>query len=169
MVNMVAWVERRFNFDFPVDLYLNILARFRGTPARLEDAVRDLPRERLVARPDGKWSIQENAGHLLDEEDLFGKRLDDYLAGAEFLTPAAYQHRDLPYNNWDLVDILNRFRAARGRQVQRLLALRSDDFSRSAWHPRLKVQMRLVDHLLFFAEHDDHHLARIWEIRCGYR
>jgi hypothetical protein len=24
--------------------------------------------------------------------------------------------------------------------------------------------MRLVDHLCFVAEHDDHHLARIWEL-----
>jgi hypothetical protein len=24
--------------------------------------------------------------------------------------------------------------------------------------------MRLVDHLYFAAEHDDHHLARIWEM-----
>jgi hypothetical protein len=24
--------------------------------------------------------------------------------------------------------------------------------------------MRLVDHLYFVAEHDDHHLARIWEM-----
>jgi hypothetical protein len=24
--------------------------------------------------------------------------------------------------------------------------------------------MRLVDHLYFVAEHDDHHLARIWEL-----
>jgi hypothetical protein len=25
--------------------------------------------------------------------------------------------------------------------------------------------MRLVDYLLFIAEHDDHHLARMWELR----
>jgi hypothetical protein len=31
-------------------------------------------------------------------------------------------------------------------------------------HPRLKQPMRLVDHLYFVAEHDDHHLARIWEM-----
>jgi len=24
--------------------------------------------------------------------------------------------------------------------------------------------MRLVDHLYFVAEHDDHHLARVWEL-----
>jgi hypothetical protein len=27
--------------------------------------------------------------------------------------------------------------------------------------------MRLVDHLYFVAEHDDHHLARIWEMING--
>jgi hypothetical protein len=31
-------------------------------------------------------------------------------------------------------------------------------------HPRLKVPMRLVDHLCFVAEHDDHHLARLWAL-----
>jgi hypothetical protein len=24
--------------------------------------------------------------------------------------------------------------------------------------------MRLIDHLYFVAEHDDHHLARVWEL-----
>lgn len=168
-MNMVAWVDRRFNFDFPVYLYPNILARLRGTPARLEDAVRGLSQEQLIATPFAKWSIQENAGHLLEEEELFRLRLDEFLAGAESLTPAAYLHRALPYNNWTVEPILENFRMARDRQVQRLLALRSDDFGRSAWHARLKLRMRLVDHLLFFAEHDDHHLARIWQIRCDYR
>jgi len=30
---------------------------------------------------------------------------------------------------------------------------------KTAWHPRLKVRMRLVDLAYFVAEHDDHHLA----------
>jgi len=29
------------------------------------------------------------------------------------------------------------------------------------------MPMRLVDHLYFVAEHDDHHLARIWELITG--
>jgi hypothetical protein len=29
--------------------------------------------------------------------------------------------------------------------------------------------MRLLDHLYFIAEHDDHHLARIWELIDGVR
>lgn len=37
-------------------------------------------------------------------------------------------------------------------------------FARAILHPRLKKPMRLVDHLYFVAEHDDHHLAFIWEL-----
>jgi hypothetical protein len=37
-------------------------------------------------------------------------------------------------------------------------------FARAIPHPRLKTPMRLVDHLYFVAEHDDHHLARIREL-----
>jgi uncharacterized damage-inducible protein DinB len=159
------WIERTFNFDFPASLYLNVLARFRGTPARLEDAVCGLTRQRVIARLEGKWSIQENAGHLLDEERLFRRRLDEFLAGAQTLTPAAYLHRQLAYNDGEMQDILKAFRAAREQQVRRLIRLRPDDFSRSAWHARLNVRMRLVDHLYFIAEHDDHHLARIWVLR----
>ncbi len=166
-MSTIAWTERRFNFDFAVGLYPNILARFRGTPARLEDSVRGLSRERLIAKADGKWSIQENAGHLLDEEDLFSKRLEEYLAGAKVLTPAPYLHRELTHNDRKIESILTSFRAARERQVERLVRLCPDDFARTAWHERLKVQMRLVDHLLFIAEHDDHHLARMWELREG--
>ncbi len=164
-MNTVAWVDRRFYFDFPVDLYPNILARYRGTPARLEDAVRGLSREQLVEARNGKWSIQEHAGHLLDEESLFAMRLRAYLEGAETLPAAPYANVKLTHNNRGIQNILIDFRVARGQQVKDLLRLRAQDFGRSAWHPRLKVTMRLVDHLVFVAEHDDHHLAHIWELR----
>ena len=160
------WVNRRFNFDFPVSLYPNILARFRGTPARLEEAVRGLSRERLIAKPDGKWSIQENAGHLLDEENLFQTRVHEFLAGTESLTPAPYTTVELTHNDAAIENILERFRRARAQDLAELATLRPDEFARTAWHGRLQVSMRLVDHLFFFAEHDDHHLARIWELRA---
>jgi hypothetical protein len=31
----------------------------------------------------------------------------------------------------------------------------------------MKKPMRLVDHLYFVAEHDDHHLAWIWQMMSG--
>lgn len=165
MTAIPRWTERPFQFDFPVSLYQNVMARFRGTPTRLEDSVRGLTSEMLVAKPDGKWSIQENAGHLLDEEPLFLKRLNEFLAGAETLTPAPYKEIPLTHNSVPIEQILTKFRAARSQQVNILEGLTIEFFSRSAWHARLKVHMRLVDHLLFISEHDDHHLARIWELR----
>lgn len=162
------WTERTFQFDFPVSVYPNVLARIRGTAARLEDTVRGLSREALTRKPEGKWSIQENAGHLLDEEPLFATRLGEYLAGAASLTPAPYKNLELTHNNREIGDILSGFRAARERLVGRLDILNPEDFARTAFHPRLKVWMRLVDHLLFIAEHDDHHLARIWELRRSH-
>ena len=94
-----SWIERRFNFDFPVSLYPNILARIRGAPPRLEDSVRGLLRGQLIATPDEKWSIQENAGHLLDEESLFARRLSAYLSGAETLPAAPYLNVKLTHND----------------------------------------------------------------------
>ena len=46
----------------------------------------------------------------------------------------------------------------------RLETLDEAAFGRTLLHPRLKQPMRLVDHLYFVAEHDDHHLAKIWEM-----
>ncbi len=162
---LVPWLDRKFDFDFPVSLYPNVLARVRGTPARLEDAVRGLSREQLVARPEGKWSIQENAGHLLDEEDLFWRRLREFQAGSDKLSAAAYKNVELTHNHGEINAILRDFRTARDRQVDAIIVLPPEAFARAAWHPRLQVSMRLVDHLLFIAEHDDYHLARIWELR----
>lgn len=169
MSAVIPWLDRTFNFDFPVGLYPNVLARVRGTSPRLGEAVEGLSREHLVLARGGKWSIQENTGHLLDVEDLFWRRLQEYVIGAESLTPAPYESIERKHNERHIGTILSEFRAARARQVKLLMGLRPDDFARTAWHPRLKTPMRLVDHLLFVAEHDDHHLARIWELRFDLR
>jgi hypothetical protein len=60
--------------------------------------------------------------------------------------------------------ILSEFRAARMRLVARAERLDAEAFTRTILHPRLKQPMRVVDHLYFAAEHDDHHLAHIWEL-----
>ena len=32
-----AWFERKFEFTFPVELYLNLCVRVRDTPARVDE------------------------------------------------------------------------------------------------------------------------------------
>jgi len=168
MGEVPLWLERKFKFDFPAELYPNLRVRLRRTPARLEEAVRGLGHEVLMWKPEGKWSIQENAGHLLALESLWRVRVEEFLRGAETLTAADITNRatqEARYNDRQLEEILGAFRAARLALVEKLEGIPSAVFARVALHPRLKQPMRLVDHLLFIAEHDDHHLARIWELR----
>ncbi len=164
---MLTWFDRQFDFSFPIALFPNILARLRGTPARLEDVFRGRESSVVVNKLDGKWSAQENAGHLLELETLWRARVADYKASSPGLTVADLQNRkthDGNYNAQSLDDILRTFRAARLQLLQCVDDVDDAMLERSIPHPRLHLPMRLVDHLCFVAEHDDHHLARIWEL-----
>jgi uncharacterized damage-inducible protein DinB len=167
MSNVPAWFGRTFGFTFPLEQCPNLRARLRGTPARLEDIVRGVPRDVLIRKPGDTWSAQEHAGHLLDLEPLWVARVDDFVAGGDTLTAADLRNLktdEANHNTRDVGEILVEFRAARRRLMDRVGALPSDAFGRSMLHPRLKQPMRLVDHLFFAAEHDDHHLAVIAEL-----
>lgn len=169
MVERTAWFTRKFSFDLlPVWMYPNIVERLRGTPARLEDLLRALPAETLIRRDDEKWSMQEHAGHLLDLEPLGINRLDDYEAGRASLHAADMENRkthEANHNASSIVNILSDFRAERMEFVRRLDEYDEAFVQKTALHPRLKMEIRLLDLAFFIAEHDDHHLARISELR----
>jgi len=173
------WFERKFDFTFPVEQHPNLCARLRGTPARLEEIVRGADGDVLVKKPvrkpgeNEKWSAQEHAGHLVDLEPLWMARVDDYLTKAAELTVADLSNRktfEAQHNQRPIEEILAEFRSARLRLASRVEKIDPAIFARALLHPRLKTPMRLVDHLYFVAEHDDHHLAHIWElINAGQR
>lgn len=167
MSQVATWFERRFEFAFPVELYPNVIVRLRGTPARVEELLRRQSRQVLVDKPAGKWSAQEHVGHLLDLEPLWMARVEDYLAGADRLSSADLSNRktdEANHNARQIQDILVEFRSARTKLVDRVAEIDRALFGRTILHPRLRQPMRLVDHLYFVAEHDDHHLARTWEL-----
>jgi hypothetical protein len=167
-MSRIKWTDRRFEFNFPAGIYPEMIERIRGTPARLEELLAGLPPEKLTAQIDGRWSMQENAGHLLDLESLVSQRIDEYVAGSSTLHAADMSNRktyEATHNNVSLDSILKAFRTARHEMVKRLEGFDADIFARAALHPRLNVQMRLVDMLFFQAEHDDYHLARISELK----
>jgi uncharacterized damage-inducible protein DinB len=170
VTKIYPWIHRKFDFDFPAEFYPNFCIRLRGAPGRLEELVRDLPVETLTAKPDESWSIQEITGHLVDAEALWVKRVDEFIEGAQNLTAADMSNRQTyqaDHNSRQIEEILVAFRDSRTAWLDRLDSLEPSYFSRVAHHPRLNVPMRLVDLLLFVADHDDHHLARIWELKRG--
>jgi uncharacterized damage-inducible protein DinB len=168
-----AWFERKFEFSFPVEAYPNLAVRLRGTPARMEEILRGRPREILIAKEGDRWSAQEHAGHLLDLEPLWSARVGDFAVGGSELTVADLRNQkthDANHNARPVGQILADFRNARLALMTRLERLSPDLYARTMLHPRLKQPMRLVDHLYFVAEHDDHHLAHIWErLQAGGR
>jgi uncharacterized damage-inducible protein DinB len=167
MTERTRWFSRTFAFDSPPSAFPAIIERLRGTPARLEDRLQPLPVGVLTTRFDEQWSIQENAGHLLDLEPLWAGRLDDFERGAERLRVADLDNRrthDANHNAVALETILAAFRRDRLAFVARLEGYDDAAIVRTALHPRLSQPMRTIDHALFVAEHDDHHLVTITEL-----
>lgn len=158
------WFQRSFEFALPTSRFPSLLERLRGTPARLDERTRDIPPERLTRVHPGRWSAQENLGHLLDLEPLWLRRTKQYFAAERELVPADLTNRattEANHNARNVDDLLAGFRAARGELV-RLLANADDTIAtRTAVHPRLRRELRLIDLVEFVAEHDDHHLAII--------
>ncbi len=167
MSNVPAWFERKFEFTFPVELYPNLVVRLRGTPARMEEFLHGGSREILTRKESGKWSAQEHAGHLLDLEPLWLARVEDFVQGGSELTAADLKNtktHEVNHNARPVEEILREFRSARAALVERVAGIDVTGLGRTMLHPRMKTPMRLVDHLYFVAEHDDHHLARMLEL-----
>ena len=172
MVERLEWIKRQFSFELPLGMYGNVVERVRGTPARLEDLTHGLSAETLTRRDGDKWSIQEQAGHLLDLEWLGISRLDDFEAGREVLTAADMTNRkthEANHNTDTLANILAAFREERMAFVHRLDGYDEAFVRRTAIHPRLETSIRVIDLAFFVAEHDDHHLARISELKRLFR
>jgi len=164
MVQQTKWVERKFNFDFPIGVFPCLVERLRGTPGRIEEITKTLPLNTLTTRVNNGWSIQEHVGHLWDLEALGERRLTDFRSGARILTAADMTNRktyEANHNENSMEIILKEFWMARGTLVSALELLDEEQVGRSSLHPRLNEPMRLVDWCYFMAEHDDHHVARM--------
>jgi len=170
MTSQGRWFDRKFELGLAADAARELLERLRRTPERLAAAVRGLPAEVLTQRHAGKWSIQENVGHLFDLESLWEQRLDDYDNREAELHPADLENRkthEAAHNDRIMADVLADFTAVRLRLVERLARMTPAELARTALHPRLRQPMSVVDLCFFVAEHDDHHLLTIDELRSA--
>ena len=161
------WVERKFNFDFPIGLFPAILERLRGTTARLREMTFSLSEVEAERKSGDKWSIKEQIGHLSDLESLHEGRIDDFIARKATLrawdiTNAATNNAN--HNDSSITELIDKFARKRNVFISRLGQLNDETHRVKALHPRLLGEMRPVDLAYFTAEHDDHHLASIREL-----
>ncbi len=167
MITKTPWFERTFEFNFPVGIFPCILERIRGTPARIVEITRLLPRDILTTKVDNTWSILEQIGHLYDLDELHEARLSDFLSHAKELRAADLKNQKTHlanHNATSLEKLQQQFKEARQQFVAKLETMSEAELQLVSIHPRLRQPMRMVDMAYFVAEHDDHHLARATEL-----
>ncbi|HVU98049.1 MAG TPA: DinB family protein [Puia sp.] len=161
------WFDRSFDLSFGAERYKAIYDQLAGAPERLQQAVRGVREETLVDKPEGKWSIKEQAGHLFIMEPLWRTRFLDILEQKLALTVADLNNTatsEAGFNAEPIDELLARFVAERRQTIELLDRIDALDMQRTSLHPRLKQPMRVIDLAYFVAEHDEHHLAIVKQL-----
>jgi len=167
MITQTPWFERKFDFNLPIGLFPVILERLRGTLPRVAALTKNVSEELSTRKPNNEWSVKEQVGHLYDLEELWYGRLEDFLTGKEMLRAADLRNtktHEADHNKKAIEYLIEKFFSARSKLIDKIKDANEATASLTALHPRLQTPMRLIDHLLFIAEHDDHHLTKIREL-----
>jgi len=170
MIRQTPWIERKFEFNFPVGLFPVIVERLRGTLLQLEAMVKNISEEKLSNKKEGQWSIKEVVGHLYDLEELWNGRIDDFLENKKTLRAADMSNtktKAAGHNAKPVHVLLKQFTEARSQLIGRVKDFDTVTAALTALHPRLQTPMRLIDSLFFAAEHDDHELTKIRQLILG--
>src|SRR5579875_3724451 len=163
MIPQIPWFERQFHFDFPAGLFPIIFSRLEGSIFRLNILLANADDEACSYNPNG-WSVKEHIGHLYDLEELWWKRLQDFMQNKAVLTTADLNNqktKEAGHNEKTLEQLLQQFTIERQKILETIYGFDEAMLSRISVHPRLNQEMRLIDSLYFVAEHDDHHISAI--------
>ena len=163
MIAQTPWFQRSFNFDFPVGIFPVIFSRLEGSLFRLNALLQNADDDRCSIN-EGGWSVKEHLGHLSDLEDLWWKRLNDFMEHEPILTSADLNNtktKEAGHNEKTLENLMQLFVAERQKILEAIYVFDEEVLVRTSIHPRLNQPMRLIDSLYFVAEHDDHHIAAI--------
>jgi uncharacterized damage-inducible protein DinB len=162
MTTMAKWLDRTFAENPPAHVFPMIVERIRNTPLIAAAKLEGVSEAALTHRQDELWSLKEHVGHLIDLEDLWNGRFDDFNNGVETLRAADMTNRktyDADHNRTPIAQLLATFTDVRGGMIGRLDAFTDEQITATAQHPRLNQPMQAIQLVHFIAEHDDHHLT----------
>jgi hypothetical protein len=143
----------------------SLIERLEAFPAALRALAAPLPPSEGRRRPaEGKWSVLEVLGHLIDEEVLdFRVRTKSTLDDPTRAWPALDPEGLVAARRWndhEPLDLVAKFADERAASVAWLRTLAGADWTRAREHPRLG-RIRAGDLLASWAAHDVRHLAQI--------
>ena len=122
------------------------------------------PERETYRYADGKWSIREIVGHLIDGERVFGYRAFAIARGDRNNMPGFDQNEYIltsPYNRIDLEDLLSEFRLARLSNIAMLRALDDESWMRIGTANDNQVSVRALAFIM--AGHVRHHMEVLRE------
>ena len=137
MIKQTPWVERQFNFNYPVTNFPVIFSRLEGSIFRINRIVEFAREEEASLKPEG-WSVKEHIGHLTDLEELWWKRLNDFSMRKAVLTAADMANRkteEAGHNKKTLSELVNAFAVERQRILEAAWTFDAEMLGRTALHP----------------------------------
>lgn len=143
--------------SIPEDDIAGVLA---GQPSELETVISGLPEEKgTFAYADGKWTIKELLGHIIDGERVFGYRLHRISHGDT--TPLAGFDQDIYVTNGrshqrTFADLLDEFVSLRRANLCLIRSLRNEDWDLAGTASDAQVTVRALAFIM--AGHLRHHL-----------
>jgi len=118
------------------------------------------PEHETFRYADGKWSIREVIGHLIDAERVFGYRTFSIARGEQRNLPGFDENEYMlraPYGRIDLEDLLSELRLVRLSNIAMLRNLDSESWSRTGVANDSPVSVRALAFIM--AGHVRHHMG----------
>lgn len=143
----------------------DIVGTLAAQPTHLQDLLTGLPEEKgSFAYADGKWSIKELLGHLIDGERMFAYRLFRISRGDE--TPIEGFEQDgyienAYSNRRSFADLLEEFSLLRRANLMLVKNLTDEGWSRTGTANNVKITSRALIYIM--AGHIEHHLGILKE------
>ena len=142
-----------------------ILPVLRAQPDDLDVLLERVTPERETYRyAEGKWSIREIAGHLIDGERVFGYRAFCIARGESQNLPGFDQNDYLltaPYDRIELEDLLSEFRLVRLANIAMLRSLDEEAWARVGTANDNQVSVRALAFIM--GGHVRHHMGVLKE------
>src|SRR5436853_4283013 len=138
MIQQSPWIQRSFNFDFPVGLFPVIFSRLEGSIFRLHGILQAADDDQCSYNSQG-WSVKEHMGHLYDLEELWWKRLNDFRQNKVLLTAADMTNtrtKEADHNEKSLEYLLRQFTIERQKILETIYEFDHEILSLTSQHPR---------------------------------
>ena len=143
----------------------DILGALESQDGEFESLLAGIGEERSLRRyAEGKWSIRETIGHIVDGERVFAYRAAAFARGEAQPQPGFDQDDYMKYSGFDAVplrDLLDTFHAQRRATLTMLRTMPVEAWTRQGTASEAKISVRALVYTI--AGHARHHLQILRE------